>query len=163
MRILVTTASKHGSTDEIGARIGSVLGARGHRVELRKTCDVGSIEPYDVVILGSALYAGRWQRDAKALVERQRADLSPRPVWLFSSGPVGDPSKPKDDPIDVVAVQREVGALDHHVFSGKIDTTTLSLPERAVVKALHVEAGDYRDWCDVERWAGSIADSLSSG
>jgi menaquinone-dependent protoporphyrinogen oxidase len=159
----VTTASKHGSTDEIGARIASVLGARGHHVELRKTREVTDVDTYDVVILGSAVYAGRWQREAKELVHRRRAELAARPVWLFSSGPVGDPLKPEDGPTDVVELTDEVHALGHHVFGGKIDRDTLSLPERAVVKALHVEDGDYRDWDEVERWAGSIADSISSG
>ena len=51
MKVLVTTASKHGATREIGTRIGSVLGDRGHQVEIREPLDVDSVEPYDVVVL----------------------------------------------------------------------------------------------------------------
>jgi menaquinone-dependent protoporphyrinogen oxidase len=163
MNVLVTTASKHGSTDEIGARISSVIGSRGHHVELRKASEVRDVEPYDVVVLGSAVYGGHWQRAAKDFVEREGTLLAARPVWLFSSGPVGGPMKPEDDPAEVDALMRALRALEHHVFGGKIDNHELSSPERAIVRALHVTEGDYRDWGDVELWASSIADSISSG
>jgi len=163
MRVLVTTASKHGATAEIGARIGSVLHERGHDVEVRCPSEVRDVEPYDVVVLGSAVYAGRWQKDAKDLAEREASALRHRPVWLFSSGPVGDPPKPGEVPADVEKVVAATGAFEHHVFAGRIQQAALSLPERAVVRALRVPEGDDRDWKEVERWARTIADSISSG
>jgi menaquinone-dependent protoporphyrinogen oxidase len=162
MRVLVSAASKHGSTQEIGDRIGAVLGERGHVVDVRGPCDVGAIDDYDVVVLGSAVYAGHWQGDARELALRQHEALRHRPVWLFSSGPVGDPPRPDEATEDGEELRAELRALEHHVFPGRIDTQ-VSLPERAVVKALRVSAGDYRDWDDVDRWAASIAAAISSG
>jgi len=163
MKVLVTAASKHGATAEIGARIGSVLHERGHEVEVRRPSEVRDVEPYDVVVLGSAVYAGHWQKDAKDLAEREAAVLQHRPVWLFSSGPVGDPPKPQEIPADVEQVVAATGAFEHHVFAGRIEKAALSLPERAVVKALRVPEGDDRNWNEIERWATAIADSISSG
>jgi menaquinone-dependent protoporphyrinogen oxidase len=163
MRVLVTTASKHGATAEIGARIGSVLHERGHDVEVLCPSDVRDVEPYDVVVLGSAVYAGRWQEDAKVLAEREASALRHRPVWLFSSGPVGDRPKPEEVPAEIKKVVAATGAYEHHVFAGRIQKEALSLPERAVVKALRVSEGDDRDWNEIERWATTIADSISSG
>jgi menaquinone-dependent protoporphyrinogen oxidase len=163
MKVLVTAASKHGATREIGARIGAVLGDRGHAVDVRGPSDVDAVDDYDVVVLGSAVYAGHWQRDARELARRQHESLRHRPVWLFSSGPVGDPPRPDEATEEGEELRAELRALEHHVFPGKIDTLELSLPERAVVKALRVRAGDYRDWDDVDRWAASIAAAISSG
>jgi menaquinone-dependent protoporphyrinogen oxidase len=163
MRVLVTTASKHGATQEIGARIGSVIGARGHEVDVRCPGEVKELDRYDVIVMGSAVYAGHWQKEAKDLVRRGNGVLANRPVWLFSSGPVGDPALPAEGPADAEELRASIGALEHHIFTGKIDRADLSLPERAVVRALHVAEGDYRDWADVEAWAATIADSISSG
>jgi menaquinone-dependent protoporphyrinogen oxidase len=163
MRVLVSAASKHGAAQEIGDRIGAVLGDRGHVVDVRGPCDVGAVDDYDVVVLGSAVYAGHWQRDARELTRRQHEALRHRPVWLFSSGPVGDPPGPDEATEDGDEIRAQLRALEHHVFPGRIDTQERSLPERAVVTALRVRAGDYRDWNDVDRWAASIAAAISSG
>lgn len=163
MKVLVAAASKHGATEEIGARIGSVLQTRGHDVEVRCPGQVRDLARYDVVVLGSAVYAGHWQKEAKELVQRESSLLRHRPVWLFSSGPVGDPPKPQEEPVDVQEVVAATGAFEHHLFAGRIEKETLSLPERALVKALRVSEGDDRDWNEIERWAAAIADSISSG
>jgi menaquinone-dependent protoporphyrinogen oxidase len=163
MKVLILTASKHGSTEEIGTRIGSVIGERGHQVDVRCPTDVDTLEPYDVVVLGSAVYAGHWRKEARDVAERQHELLTHRPVWLFSSGPVGDPPVPAAAAPDGDEIRTEIGALDHRVFAGRIDRRELSIPERAVVRALHVAEGDYRDWDEVDRWAQGIAASISSG
>src|SRR4249920_3834522 len=127
MKVLITTASKHGSTQAIGARIGSVLDARGHEVDVRCPSEVRDVERYDIVVLGSAVYAGHWQKDAKELVQREAPVLRHRPVWLFSSGPVGDPPKPQEVPADVEEVVAATGAFEHHVFAGRIDRKSTRL------------------------------------
>ena len=163
MKVLIATASKHGATQEIGSRIGSVLLARGHDVEVRCPGEVRDLSRYDVVVLGSAVYAGHWQKEAKELAERESSLLRHRPVWLFSSGPEGDPPTPQEGPVDVQDVVAATGAFEHHQFAGRIEREALSLPERALVKALRVAEGDDRDWNEIERWAAAIADSISSG
>src|SRR5512144_858899 len=119
MRVLVSTASKHGATGEIGARIGSVLGERGHEVDVRCPSEVETVERYDVIVLGSAVYAGHWQKEARELARREGDLLSHRPVWLFSGGPVGDPPQPEELPTDGEAIRAAIGALEHHLFTGR--------------------------------------------
>ncbi len=53
--------------------------------------EVTELEDYDAVVLGSAVYAGHWLEPAKQLAERFVGQLLGRAVWLFSSGPVGNP------------------------------------------------------------------------
>jgi len=163
MRVLVVAASKHGATAEIATALGQALAHRGITAAVADAEDVADLEEYDAVVLGSAVYAGRWRKAARELAERHGAFLSSRPVWLFSSGPVGDPLKPEEDPVDVEQIVTIVGARGHRVFAGKIDKSRLGLAEKALVKSLKVPEGDYRNWDDVAAWAGEIAGKLLGG
>lgn len=160
MRVLVSVASRHGSTAEIADRIGEVLKAAGLDVDVRPPDQVASVAHYDAVVLGSGVYAGRWLGPAKQLAERESGDLRSRRVWLFSSGPVGDPAKPAADPVDVDLVRKWTGAGEHRVFPGKLDRQELGFGERAIVLAVHATEGDFRPWDDVTEWAGSIGRAL---
>jgi menaquinone-dependent protoporphyrinogen oxidase len=168
MMVLVTAATKYGSTAEIARTIGDVLAERGFYTTVLPPEEVGSIEDYDAVILGSAAYAGHWFEPAKDLVDPSGDALTARPVWLFSSGPVGDPSrkmvqKMGEDPVDVAEILAATKARDHRVFAGKIDKKNLSFPERAMLMAFRGLEGDFRDWAEIKEWASGIADALGSG
>jgi menaquinone-dependent protoporphyrinogen oxidase len=98
------------------------------------------------------VYAGHWLTPARELVGRCGSALAARPVWLFSSGPVGDPPKPEEDPVDVAAIVAAIKAREHRVFAGKLVRKQLSFPERAIVSALRVPEGDFRDWTEISQW-----------
>jgi menaquinone-dependent protoporphyrinogen oxidase len=134
VNILVSAASRHGATTEVATHIAEALRADlpgDTVVEVLPAADAGDTRSYDAFVLGSAVYMGRWLEDACKLVELI-ATRPPRPVWLFSSGPVGDPAKPTEEPA-----------------------------EKAVVRALRVPAGDFRDWDAITAWAKHIAAELS--
>lgn len=162
MKVLVTAASRYGGTAGIARAIAAELEDRGFTTAVLLPDEVRSIDGYDAVILGSGVYAGHWMKPAKALVERSGKAMRGLPVWLFSSGPVGDPPKPEEAPVDVAEILDTTGARDHRIFGGKIVKRELHFPERAVVLALRVPEGDYRDWDEVRAWAGEIAEVLGS-
>lgn len=81
-------------------------------------------------------------------------------MWLFSSGPVGDPPRPEEDPVDVAELVARTKAREHRVFAGRIERSRLSFAEKAIVLALRVPDGDYRDWDEIRAWAAEIADAL---
>jgi menaquinone-dependent protoporphyrinogen oxidase len=145
VRVLVTAATKYGATGEIAQATGDVLAEVGLDTAVIPPEEVGTVEEYDAVILGSAVYAGHWMKPAKELVDRSASVLAARPVWLFSSGPVGDPSKPEEDPVDVAEIAQATKARGHRVFPGKIVKKHLSFPEKAIVLALRVQEGDFRN------------------
>lgn len=118
------------------------------------------VDGFNAAVLGSAVYAGHWMREAKDLIERVQAGLVAIPVWTFSSGPLGDPPKPDEDPVDVADVLSACNTDQHMVFAGKLETATLGFGERALVKALRAPTGDFRDWDAIEPWAEGIATSL---
>jgi menaquinone-dependent protoporphyrinogen oxidase len=160
MTVLVSAASKHGATAEIAEAIGRVLRERGLAVDVRRAENVTMVDGYDAVVLGSGVYVGRWLEAARKLVEAEATILAARPVWLFSSGPVGDPPKPAEEPVDIAEIVRATGARDHQVFAGRIDKGRLGFGERAMVLALRAPVGDFRDWPAIEEWARGIADAL---
>ena len=156
MKMSVIVASKHGSTAEIGRAVAARLVAAGHEVEVRTPADVRDLDGVDAVVLGSGVYAGRWIKEARDLISRLGSELSTRPVWLFSSGPLGDPLKPAEDPLDAAGAVAATHAREHRVFPGRIDKDSLSFGERAIVRAVHATVGDFRDWPAVTAWADSI-------
>lgn len=160
MKVLVAVASRHGSTREIGAAIADVLREEGFDVDLADPDDVDAVDPYAAVVLGSAVYVGRWAASARAVVDRCAAGLVRRPVWLFSSGPLGFPAVPAEDPDEVPGLVARLGARDHRSFAGRLDPETLGLAERAVVALVRAEEGDFRAWGEVQDWARGIAGQL---
>lgn len=162
MKVLVAAASKHGSTEEIAGAIAEVLGERGLETAVTPPEEVDDVGAFDAVVLGSTVYAGRWMKPARELVERAADDLAARPVWLFSSGPIGDPPKPEEDPVDVAEIMELTSARDHRVFAGRLERAGLGFGEKAVVSALRAPDGDFRDWNEIRDWATAIADVLTS-
>ncbi len=162
MHVLVTAASKHGATREIAEVMATTLSDAGLQADVMEPQDVVDCRPYDAVILGSAIYAGRWMLSARRFSERHRTALLGRRVWLFSSGPVGTPLTPTEPPSDGVRLSSELRARDHLVFSGRIDEGGLDFAERVITRMARSADGDFRDWKAIRGWVRSIAAELDA-
>ncbi|MGO8981455.1 MAG: flavodoxin domain-containing protein [Streptosporangiaceae bacterium] len=160
MKVLVCAASKYGATSEIAQAVAEVLAERGCEVTVLPPEKVGAVEEFDAVVLGSAVYMGQWMKPARELAERSADALAARPVWLFSSGPVGEPAKPVDNPVDVTKILEATKAHDHQVFTGKLVKKHLSFPDRAMASAIRAQEGDFRNWAEIRAWATGIAGIL---
>ena len=161
MKTLVTTASKHGATAEIGDAIAGKLREHDLQVEVHEPGDVASLDGYDAVILGSAVYAGRWMDSARRFSERHHQALRLLPVWLFSSGPIGDPLEPAQDPADGHRLLGELQAHEHRVFAGRVNSSDLGWVERTITKMVKAPDGDFRDFDAIRSWAAEIAEQLA--
>lgn len=161
MKILVSAASKHGATADIATAIAERLVAAGHEADVLAPDAVTSVAGYDAAVIGSGVYIGHWLDVAKALVERVGEELATKPVWLFSSGPVGDPPKPEEDPADLPELMAATGARGHRLFAGLVDKSRLGLGEKVILKAVRAPEGDYRPWDEIRAWADEIAAELA--
>jgi menaquinone-dependent protoporphyrinogen oxidase len=161
MKILVSVASRHGATGEIGEVIAGVLRDAGLAVQTRSPSDVTSLDDFDAVVLGSAVYAGRWMEAARRFAQRHHEQLRARPVWLFSSGPIGVPLAPTEESTDALKLVADLAARDHRTFAGRIDPDALGWVERTITRMVKAPDGDFRDWEDVRSWADDIARSLA--
>lgn len=161
MNVLVAYATKRGSTEEIAAAIAGELREHGVRAELRDAREVHDLLRYDAVVLGSAVYHGRWQRAAVRLLRRHLAELARLRVWLFQSGPLGH-ANTRSTPGAVGRLLPELGAPTPTTFPGRLDRgTARGWIARTMVQ--HGQAGDFRDWDAVRAWAGQIAEALTDG
>jgi menaquinone-dependent protoporphyrinogen oxidase len=160
-RVLLTWESKHGSTAEISYAIARELREHGVRVTLSRAEEVDIDDTYDAFVIGSAVYAGHWMKHVKQFVHEYSRKLQARPVWLFSSGPVGSPPKPDEPAVDVAEMIECTAAQDHKTFGGKLDPEQMSFPERAIARALHAPYGDFRNFDDIRAWAAQIAEKLT--
>lgn len=165
-KVLVSAASRHGATAEIAQAIGQVLAGQGLSVAVIPPGDVGGFDGYDAVIIGSAVYMGHWLDPAMDFVNRFREALTDRPVWLFSSGPVGMPSSKlaqsmDQDPAGLPGMIEATRARDHRRFAGKLGRKHLSLPQRAALLVFRGLDGDFRDWAGIRQWAEGIARQLA--
>ena len=163
MRVLVTAASRHSATTEIAQAIASTLEHAGLEVEVRRPDEIVDLTRYDAVVVGSAIYAGHWLEPAKDLIDRTASLLSTKPVWLFSTGPIGDPLKPGELPVDVAAMLERSRAREHRLFGGRLDRRDLGIGERAIVRIVGIADGDYRPWAEITAWAEEIAGVLKTG
>jgi menaquinone-dependent protoporphyrinogen oxidase len=160
MKVLVSAASRHGATAEIARAIGDALTLEGIEADVREPEEVASVAAYDGVILGSGVYAGRWLGSAKQLIEREEAALATKPVWLFSSGPLGDPAKPDGPPEDLDLLLKRTHAVGHRLFAGKIDKRQLGIAEKAIFAVVRAPEGDFRPWPAIIEWASDIASTM---
>ena len=87
--VLVAYATKHGSTKAIAQAVGSKLHTAGLRVRVHPAAVVRDLSAYDAVVVGSAIYHDQWLWDGFRFLRRMRSQLRERPLWLFSSGPIG--------------------------------------------------------------------------
>jgi menaquinone-dependent protoporphyrinogen oxidase len=165
MNVLVTAASKEGSTTEIAEAIARTLRRRGLDATVSPPQRVGDACGYDAFVIGSAVYMGRWLEPSSDLVRRLGRAVSDRPVWLFSSGPVGDPSRKLvqqmgADPAELPALLAQTKAREHRMFAGKLVKEHVSRAQRLSLSIFRGFEGDFRDWADIDRWASQIADAL---
>ncbi|MBS1843188.1 MAG: flavodoxin [Actinobacteria bacterium] len=163
-RVLVAYGTKYGSTAEIAERIGATLSAAGLAVDVRAAREVKTLDPYRAVVLGSAVYAGRWRRDALRLL--RRPELEHLDVWLFSSGPVGEQKTDHSDvdrwtrPPKVDHLAEKIGAHDHVGFGGMVAEDAGFMRKR-MARGIPPDLRDLRDWRLIEAWARGIAGALT--
>jgi menaquinone-dependent protoporphyrinogen oxidase len=159
VRVLVAYATKMGSTREVAETIADVLRGGGLEAEAASVRSVADLAPYDAVIIGSALYAAHWQRDANRFVARHRPALRARPVWLFSTGPLDHRLAAADLPITPQAAEITEGIepRGHRTFGGRLDPAAPNVDPR--VLETH-PIGDFRDWEAIRDWAAAIAREL---
>ncbi|MBY5161191.1 flavodoxin domain-containing protein [Salsipaludibacter albus] len=159
MRVLVVYATKMGGTRGLAEMVGHTLEEEGVDAVVAAADEIRDVTGFDAVVVGGALYAFRWHKDARRFVRRHREDLSTMPVWLFSSGPLDDSASAEDiDPVrGVAAAMRRIGARGHVTFGGRMPADATGFPAAAMARD---NTGDWRDPDHVAAWTREVVAEL---
>lgn len=165
-QVLVAYATKYGATAEIAEKIGEVLRQADLRTDVLPVDKVSDLTPYQAVVLGSAVYIGKWRKEAVNFLKANEKLLAERPVWLFSSGPTGegDPEELLSGwrfPEGLQTITDRIQPREIAVFHGEVDTEKLNFIEKWMVKNVKSPIGDFRDWETITSWATAIAEELA--
>jgi len=164
-KVLITYATKHGSTEEIAYRIGDVISNHGFDTDVLNVLNVKDISAYHTVVLGSAVYIGQWRKSSARFLKENETELAKKRVWLFSTGPTGD-GDPEElmkgwkFPEGLQAIADKIQPIDVKVFHGVLDKAKLNTLEKMTIKMVKAPMGDFRKWSDVENWAIDISRQL---
>jgi menaquinone-dependent protoporphyrinogen oxidase len=90
-KILVTYASRNGSTAGVAEAIGRTLAESGAAVEVRPMQDVQDLTPYHAVVAGSAIQRAQWLPEAMQFMQTHQGSFGPQTVChLFGLYDVSD-------------------------------------------------------------------------
>lgn len=169
--VLVTYATRYGSTQQVAEAVAATLRERGLEVELSPTRKVGSLDGYRAVVLGAPIYLGQWHKDAIGFLSRHREALTGGlPVAIFAGGPIA-----KDDEKEWQEVRKQLDQelakfawlrpVAVEIVGGRFDPAKLHFSDRLIVglpaSPLHgMPPSDLRDWKAIRAWASNLAEKL---
>jgi len=162
--VLVTYATKVGSTFDVAEQIAKTLQQNGLTVTLHKAEKSLDPAPFDAVIVGSAIRVGRWLPPVVQFVENNVSTLVKRPVAFFTVCMTLHEDTPENreevygytEPVRRLLTPQAEG-----FFAGAMNYKLLSFPVRTIVKRIGVPEGDYRQWNDITGWAEDIVPILT--
>ncbi|MBI5303237.1 MAG: flavodoxin domain-containing protein [Chloroflexi bacterium] len=164
-KILVTYASRTGSTAEVAQAIGKTLAESGAQVDVLAMNEVQDLAPYNVVVAGSAIRKSKWLPEAAQFIQTHRAELAQKKFAEFTvciTLAMSNTEQYRAVVAKWVApVRALVTPLSEGFFAGMLDFSKLpvnldTLQLRVAVALRIFPRDDRRDWSAIRAWAESI-------
>lgn len=158
--ILITYATRYGSTQEVAEAVAATLHERGLSVDIEPIRLVHELGKYRAVVLGAPLYAFHWHKDALHFLERYRKILQTRPVAIFALGPFH--AEEKEFQIARQQLGKELAKFPWlkpqapAIFRGSFNPRKLTFPHNLVPALKNMPASDARDWTVIRSWANDL-------
>ena len=159
--ILVSYATRYGTTQAAAGVVAEALRGHGFEVELLPAREVRALERYHAVVLGAPLFMFHWHNDALQFLSRHQKALAERPTALFALGPVQSPINEQEWKDSREQLHKELARfiwlkpLAVEVFGGKYDPSKLGFPLKLFAGA--APASDIQDLAAVRAWAAGLA------
>ncbi len=173
MKALVIYGTRSGSTKRIADEIGKVLGEQGFMatVEDARRSRGFDVDAFDLIVVGSSVWALKWTRQAMGFLKRNQKALADKKIALFWSGWVGD--VPVDREVVSETMAKVTGAfpgikpLGKAYFGSYTRFNSWNPVERIacnIMKKEYEKKGidtskpvDRRDWGAIRQWAADVA------
>jgi menaquinone-dependent protoporphyrinogen oxidase len=158
-RILVTYATRAGSTAEVATAIADTLTWRGFAVDLKPVTDEPAVDGYAAVLVGSAIRMGSWLPEAVAFIQANRPALSALPVAYFTvhllNREATESSRQAREAY-TAPVRALLGPVAEVFFAGKMEQARLSPMDRLVSTLVKAQDEDFRDWDKIRQWGETV-------
>ena len=169
--VLITYATRYGSTKEVAEKIAQIFNQGGFEVEVIPCKKVDTIEQYQFILIGAPYYIGGMLKEAKNFLLKNQDILSKKPIAFFALGPIGETEKELSE--TQTQLDKELKQfpwfkpISTVMFGGKYNPKKLRLLDKfltlPIASPLHnLEANDARNWEDIEKWAEKLSASLIS-
>jgi menaquinone-dependent protoporphyrinogen oxidase len=158
-RVLVTYASKYGSTGAVADAIGKELCGKGLTADVALIRNAGDLGLYQGVVVGSAIYMGKWMPEATDFVKKNRDILGCIPVAYFLVCiTLAQPTEENRAKVlsymePIMKAVPEIRPLGIGTFAGALDYNKLSWLNKRILEAKGAPEGDFRDWNSIRIWA----------
>lgn len=162
--VLVTYATRYGSTEEVALAVAETLRESGVTVETQSILKVNALERYDAVVIGAPLYMGRLLKDARRFLSAHRNALTKMPVALFVLGPIQKEEKDWAGARTQLDKERArypwFSPISQQIVGGRFDPLKLAFPFNLFPPLRKLPVGDARDWTAIRAWASDLASAL---
>ncbi len=158
-KVLITYASKYGSTAGVADAIGKELCSRGMTADVAQIKNVRNVGSYQSVVIGSAIYMGKWMSEAVDFVKSNKDSLRRVPVAYFLvCMTLAQPTEKKQAEVlsymdPVLKAVPEIRPVGLGTFAGTLDYNNLSWLNKKILKSKGTPEGDFRDWNAIRTWA----------
>ena len=162
--VLVTWVTRYGSTEEVAHAIADDLLKDGLAVTAIPIAEVTTLDRYDAVVLGFALYMARMHKDARRFLKAHMDELTRRRVGLFVLGPIHADAKEFAD------AERQLGKelakfpwftpAACQVVGGRFAPEKLGFPFSIMPPLRKIPPSDARNWDSIHTWAASLPAAL---
>jgi menaquinone-dependent protoporphyrinogen oxidase len=164
-RILITYATRAGSTAEIAAEIGKSFRQKNFAVDVKPVKEKPFLAGYSAVILGSAIRMGSWLSEAVDYVEANQEKLNAMPVALFTVHMLntGEDEASRANRLAYLdKVRSLLKGAEEVYFEGAMDFSKLSFLDRMIAKMVKAVEADNRDWEKIRTWVPGVLARITS-
>jgi menaquinone-dependent protoporphyrinogen oxidase len=165
-KVLVAYASKYGSSGGVADAIGKELCSKGVAADVVLIKNAGNISSYQGVVIGSAIYMGKWMPEAVDFVKKNRDVLRQVPVAYFLvCMTLARPTEKNRAEVlsymdPVLKAVPEIKPVGIGTFAGALDYNNLSWLNKKILKSKGSPEGDFRDWTAIRTWAEGLCSPL---
>ena len=159
--VLVTFATRTGSTEEVAQLIAEVLRNQDVAVDLRPAKEITSIEPYTAVVIAAPLYMGRLHKEVRRFLHAHRVAITKVQVALFVLGPVQKEEKEWTSAMQQLDKELKnfswLSPFAQYIVGGRFDPTRMGFPFNIIPAMRKMPASDALDWNLIREKASELA------
>jgi menaquinone-dependent protoporphyrinogen oxidase len=160
--ILVTYATRSGSTAGVAEAIARTFIENGISADVKPMADVDGLSGYAAVVAGSAIQGQKWLPEAMRFIRTNQAELRRKPFAAFMVC-ITLSMKGADQYRSGVAewlspVRALVRPVSEGLFAGALDFAKIPFSLNALLMRVPVmmgmwKTGDHRNWDDIRAWS----------